>query len=196
MEMTNKRSMSSIEEVVINDLDILLGMAKNCPHDGGKCPLLYRLFAIKRALKIIEGKAEMAITPEFLEVLKYRHKESEGFRAVPYQDTEGVWTFGHGFTRIEKDEADVVLQMKLLKIIEGDLPIFAEEIGSLNEKRLMIFIEMIYQLGVAGVKKFKKFRKAILVDDWLECKAQMLDSRWHVQTTNRCEKLAKEFERG
>jgi len=138
----------------------------------------------------------MKITLEFLTSLKRRVKQSEGFKAIPYQDTEGIWTFGHGFTRIEKDEADAVLQLKLAKIINSDLLIFPKEIAHLNEKRILILIEMIYQLGVGGVSNFKNFRKACIAEDWEKAADEMLDSRWHKQTPNRCERLAKEFREG
>jgi len=138
----------------------------------------------------------MKIPPEFLKSLKRRVKQSEGFRHDIYFDTEGVPTFGYGFTYIEKDEADAVLQIKLRKIIESDLFVFSKEIAHLNETRLLVIIEMLYQLGVAGVKGFKQFRKAILAEDWAECRIQMLDSLWHKQTPNRCERLADEFEKG
>ena len=52
------KHMSSIEEVVINDLNVLLDMAKNCPHNGKKCPLLHRLHVIKRALEIVKEKSK------------------------------------------------------------------------------------------------------------------------------------------
>jgi len=138
----------------------------------------------------------MKMTPEFLISLKKRVKSSEGFRAVPYQDTEGVWTFGYGFTRIEKDEADAVIQIKLRKRIESDLLLFPREISHLNEKRLMIFIEMLYQLGVAGVQEFKNFRDACIKQDWVRASDEMLNSKWHTQTPERCERLAREFKEG
>jgi len=135
----------------------------------------------------------MKITEHFLRILKRRLKISEGFRPIVYLDTLGISTFGYGFTRIEKDEADAVLQLKLRKIIESDLVLFLDEIGHLNEKRLMVLIEMIYQLGAVGVKGFKKFRIAILAEDWEEAAHQMLHSKWHAQTPQRCERLANEF---
>jgi len=33
-------------------------LQKNCPHNGANCPLLHRLYAIKRGLKIIEEKSK------------------------------------------------------------------------------------------------------------------------------------------
>jgi len=135
----------------------------------------------------------MKITEHFLRMLKRRLKISEGFRPIVYLDTLGISTFGYGFTRIEKDEADAVLQLKLKKIIESDLVLFLDEVGHLDEKRLMILIEMIYQLGAVGVKGFKKFRAAILAEDWEEAANQGLDSKWHAQTPQRCERMMKEF---
>jgi len=136
------------------------------------------------------------ITENFLKSLKHRIKQSEGFGATPYQDTEGVWTFGYGFTAIARDEADLVLQIKLRKKIKSDLLLYPQEKIHLNEIRLMIFIEMIYQLGVAGIKGFKNFRQAIIAEDWEKAADEMLDSKWHRQTPGRCERLAEEFRKG
>jgi len=136
------------------------------------------------------------ITSDFLKSLKSAIKKSEGFRPDVYMDSEGVPTIGYGFTRIEEDEADLVLQLKLKKIIERDLLLFTKEIAQMNESRLMVFIEMLYQLGLQGVKGFKKMRQAVRDKDWKEVNKQMIDSKWHKQTPNRCRRLAAIMESG
>ena len=53
-----------------------------------------------------------------------------------------------------------------------------------------VLIEMVFQLGIGGVGKFKKMWAALEQGDFVEASDQMMDSRWHQQTTNRCEDLA------
>ena len=66
----------------------------------------------------------------------------------------------------------------------------------LNEARRGVLIEMIFQLGPAGVRKFKRFLKFALAGDYEQASDEMLDSLWHRQTPKRCEMLAKIFLEG
>ena len=50
---------------------------------------------------------------------------------------------------------------------------------------------MVFQLGTTGVRKFRNMLDALESRDYKRASAEMLDSRWHAQTTNRCESLAK-----
>jgi hypothetical protein len=50
---------------------------------------------------------------------------------------------------------------------------------------------MVFQLGTQGVRNFKKMWKNMRVKKWKEAAEEMKDSRWHKQTTNRCEHLAE-----
>ena len=43
------------------------------------------------------------------------------------------------------------------------------------------------QLGEGGVSKFKNMFAALEAGDYAEGCEQMLDSKWHMQTPNRCE---------
>lgn len=124
--------------------------------------------------------------------------KDEGWKPKPYQCTEGVWTIGFGtnITRITREEGEALLDLRLNKIIEYDLPLLSEDLGYLNKARIIVLINMIYQLGLRGVKKFKKMRKAIGAGDFKRASIEMLDSKWRRQTPNRCRRLAKIMERG
>jgi lysozyme len=67
---------------------------------------------------------------------------------------------------------------------------------SLNEARKGVLIEMIFQLGPGGVRKFKRFLDFALAGDYEQAHDEMLDSLWHHQTPKRCEELADIFLRG
>ena len=45
-------------------------------------------------------------------------------------------------------------------------------------------------VGKNGVSKFKNMFRCMKEGDWEGASFQMKDSRWHKQTTNRCEELA------
>jgi lysozyme len=55
---------------------------------------------------------------------------------------------------------------------------------------------MVFQMGRAGVSRFKKFLTAAGRHEWDEAAKQMLDSRWHQQTPKRAERLAEIFRSG
>ena len=53
-----------------------------------------------------------------------------------------------------------------------------------------VLIEMCFQLGQAGVGKFKKMFKALAECEFSEAAKQMKDSRWYDQTPARCLELS------
>ena len=61
----------------------------------------------------------------------------------------------------------------------------------LDDKAREVIIEMVFQLGVGGVGKFKKMWEALRNKDYGEASFQMMDSRWAKQTPNRAESLSK-----
>ena len=124
--------------------------------------------------------------------------KDEGWNPKPYKCTEGIWTIGFGtnITRITREEGNALLDLRLNKIIDHDLLTFREELGNLNNARIVVLINMLYQLGLLGVKKFTRMRQAIKDKDFRRASIEMLDSRWHKQTPHRCRRLAKIMETG
>jgi len=53
-----------------------------------------------------------------------------------------------------------------------------------------VLIEMVFQLGVGGVSKFKKFLAHLSTGTYHLAADEMLDSRWAKQTPQRAEKLS------
>jgi len=53
-----------------------------------------------------------------------------------------------------------------------------------------VLIEMVFQLGVGGVSKFKKFLANLSTKTYHLAADEMLDSRWAKQTPMRAEKLS------
>jgi lysozyme len=125
-----------------------------------------------------------------------RIKFAEGFREKPYLCSEGVPTFGYGFTYITEYESEWILRRRVrecISLIDGYIE--NEEI-SLDEFRRKILYEMAFQLGFKGVLKFKRMWKAIRDFDYEVASQEMLNSKWHVQTPSRCEYLAKKMREG
>ena len=130
--------------------------------------------------------------------LKQRIRDHEGFRLEPYEDSEGILTVGYGrnlrdvpFTRAE---VELMFDTDFRRAVQGvENFTFVEH---LNEVRKGVVIEMVFQMGPAGVGKFRKFRGACMRHDWETAALEMLDSRWAKQTPERAKRLAHIFERG
>ena len=70
-----------------------------------------------------------------------------------------------------------------------DIALAAEGIDICDTAREII-VEMVFQLGIGGVSKFKKMFEALRNKDYNEAANQMLDSQWRVQTPKRCQELS------
>ena len=120
-------------------------------------------------------------------------KESEGFRDKVYKCTEGFDTIGYGFAIkdliLEEDICDMILERKLEKLIERTDKKFPFLRGLPLDKSEVVY-EMVYQMGLSGVSKFKKMLKALEAEDYEKSATEMLDSRWAKQTPNRALKLS------
>ena len=135
------------------------------------------------------------------EVLKKRIRDHEGFRDTPYLDSLGKATIGYGHLITDEDEFENGKQYsknELLKLFDKDFAkaeMGADQlVGHIQELHIEaknIVTEMVFQLGTQGVRNFKNMLAALEARDYSRASAEMLDSRWHAQTKNRCESLAK-----
>jgi len=135
------------------------------------------------------------------EVLKKRIRDHEGFIAKPYLDSLGKATIGYGHLITEEDnfeEGKEYSKDELLKLFDKDFE--KAEMGcnqlvghilELHIEAKNIVTEMVFQLGTQGVRNFKNMISALEARDYQRASAEMLDSRWNVQTPNRCQSLAK-----
>ena len=142
---------------------------------------------------------------ELTESLKARVRAHEGVRTSMYLDSLGKATIGIGHLiqphEREKFSEGVEISMELVEeLFDLDLnraaagaEVLIEEcVGhDLPEHITEVILEMVFQLGTQGVRNFKKMWKAMRVKDWQKAAAEMKDSRWHSQTTKRCEHLAE-----
>ena len=129
-------------------------------------------------------------------------KKHEGYRNKVYLDTLGKRTVGVGHLCVEDFwEDDKEYEEKfLMTILEHDLQTaikgakeLMEDHGcvDIDEQAEEILIEMVFQLGMTGVSKFKKMWKALAEKNYIGASYEMLDSRWSKQTPNRAKAMAK-----
>jgi len=141
-----------------------------------------------------------------MDIVKARIKAHEGYRLEPYKDTLGFLTGGWGHKILGGEEVPQSVE-GWQELFDKDFDIALKGANSLIQEHLdntlysdlpeikkaiiqSILIEMCFQLGQAGVGKFKKMFKALGECDFSEAALQMQDSRWYQQTPARCLELS------
>tara|TARA_B100001121_G_scaffold247543_1_gene222894 strand:+ start:1384 stop:1824 length:441 start_codon:yes stop_codon:yes gene_type:complete len=128
-----------------------------------------------------------------------RVKESikihEGFRMEPYLCTEKHLTGGWGHKIID-GEMIPYTEEGWQKLFDKDFETALNGARELVDEQKVhpiafeVVIEMVFQLGKTGVSKFKKTLAAIDRHDYMDAGWEMKDSKWNMQTPNRCEELS------
>ena len=129
-------------------------------------------------------------------------KKHEGYRNKVYLDTLGKRTVGVGHLCVEdfwEDDKEYeesflmeILQKDLQQAIRGARSLMEEHsCADIDEKAEELLIEMVFQLGMTGVSKFKNMWKALAELNYVGASYEMLDSRWAKQTPNRAKAMAK-----
>ena len=138
------------------------------------------------------------------EKLKERIKEHEGFRSYVYKDSLGFATIGYGHLVTKEDNYAEGIEYSMEQLdatFEVDFKAACEsaelvadhnniDLNAHPECVREVLIEMVFQLGVGGVSKFKKFLAHLSTSTYHLAADEMLDSRWAKQTPQRAEKLS------
>ena len=131
---------------------------------------------------------------------------SEGVKYEIYRCSEGYPTagIGHLITEWDNDYFDKPIGTKVSKeqvakwfeadlgVAIGDMEKFTEGMN-VDENVKECVTHMVFQLGLPRLNKFKKFKQALLDNDIETAQAEMKDSLWYRQTTNRAERLIEKL---
>jgi|TARA_R100000081_G_C4718293_1_gene116611 lysozyme len=139
-----------------------------------------------------------------LERLLESVKKHEGYRNKVYLDTLGKRTVGVGHLCVEdfwEDDKEYeesflmeILQKDLQEAIRGAKELMDEHgCADIDERAEEIIIEMVFQLGRTGVKKFRNMWKALSEHNYVGASFEMLDSKWAKQTPNRAKDMADQM---
>lgn len=138
----------------------------------------------------------------------------EGISLTPYRCSEGYFTIGFGrnldtnpLTPDEKsicgDIARGITKSAAFYLLRNDIDRVIKECKKnfviwerLDDERQYALIDMVFQLGLGGVNKFKKMLAAMGVGDWKEAAKQCLDSKYAKQTPARARRIARTIETG
>jgi lysozyme len=134
---------------------------------------------------------------------------NEGRKPARYDDHKGIATIGVGFN-LERGDArakiealgldyDAVLagdkelsQAQIDELLESTMAQAIEDargvipgFNDLTTPRQIVLADMAFNLGRAGLSKFRKMIAAIAVEDWDEAAEQMIDSKWYREVGHR-----------
>lgn len=122
----------------------------------------------------------------------------EGLRLKPYYDTVGKLTIGVGRNiadnGITEEEARHLLRNDVNQSIREcqTIPCF----NKLSEPRQAVLVNMAYNLGISGLKRFEKMLGALESNDYQKAGVEMMDSKWARQVGVRAVRLYEQMLKG
>lgn len=138
----------------------------------------------------------------------------EGCVLKPYRCSRGYLTIGVGrnleTNPLTNEELKVcgdykhgITKNAAFYLLRNDIKRVTEECSErfpfwkqLDDERKYALIDMVFQLGLGGVLKFKNMLKAMGVGNYKEASEHCLDSKYAQQTPNRAKRIAKTIECG
>lgn len=123
----------------------------------------------------------------------------EGERLKPYRCTAGKLTIGVGRNLedrgITTEESAYLLNNDIdreWKALTQNLP----WVAGLNEVRQRVLLDMSFNLGIAGLLKFKNTLATIQRGEYAKASEMMLDSLWARQVGQRAQRLSRMMRTG
>ena len=133
---------------------------------------------------------------ETIEQILIRH---EGLKLKPYRCPAGKLTIGVGRNLEDKGISEV----EAVEMLRHDLNGCTRQVlanypwsAELSQARFDVLVMMCFNLGLAGLAKFKKMLAAMKLGNYDEAAAQALDSQWVKQVGKRAVELAEMIRRG
>ena len=123
----------------------------------------------------------------------------EGLRLRPYKDSEGILTIGVGRNLedvgISESEAQHMLNNDIQDAYMGAMMNFPT-FRTINGPRKRVIVNMVFNLGITRLLRFRKMRAALAGYDYEEAAKEMLDSKWAEQVGQRAIELAEVMRTG
>ena len=136
--------------------------------------------------------------------LMSRIMEDEGFRSKVYQCPAGYLTIGYG-RNVDPTGGKGITQSEAIMLLSHDIseceddvrdfygPLLWDRFGLVRQNAL---INMRFQLGGAGFRKFELMHDAIRQQDWERASNEAVGSLWAKQTPQRARRIAHELRSG
>ena len=137
-----------------------------------------------------------------IDKLRQELEYDEGVEYKIYHDHKGYPTFGIGHLVTQSDPefsqplGTPVSEERVAECFNQDIEttiseckILYDNFDELPEEVQRIIANMMFNMGRPRLSRFHKMKQAIDSGDWSEAAAQMKDSRWYNQVTNRAQRL-------
>jgi len=132
----------------------------------------------------------------------------EGVRYKIYEDHLGYLTLGIGHliaprdleygkpidTPISEDRVQECFNKDLDIAIHDCEALYQNDFNDWPGEVQEVLINMVFNMGLPKLHKFKKMRAALKQKNWREAAAEGRDSLWYQQVTNRAERLMVKLE--
>jgi lysozyme len=127
----------------------------------------------------------------------------EGVKLNAYIDTLGFLTIGVGHKVLKEDNiklGDEITESYCESLFNKDLDTaieqgkkYIKDFESLVDVVQEVLVNMIFNMGIGGVLKFKKFLAALSVKDYKLAANEMENSLWFKQVGMRAKRLQKQI---
>ena len=137
----------------------------------------------------------------YLKLIK-RIKKNEGFSSTPYKDQLGFLTIGYGHLilsnetyLIEEKQTRPKLEKLFIQDFKNAVKDYKKHLkkNTSNKKEEELLIEMVFQMGIIKVLKFKKLLGNMKKNNKHLVCFEMMKSLWYNQTPKRVKELIKVF---
>ena len=129
-------------------------------------------------------------------------ERDEGVKYEVYLDHLSYPTFGIGHLITDDDpECGAAVGTKVsddrvkeafssdIETVLSDCERLYEDFRDLPEEAQLIIANMMFNMGYTRLNKFRGMKRGVDARDWTAAAAEMVDSRWYKQVTNRADRL-------
>lgn len=134
----------------------------------------------------------------YTEQVMFQIRQREGFSRTPYKCPTGHLTIGYGHNLecgISLACAEFILREDIERAERQVKEAFVWW-PKLTSARLFVLVDMCFNLGLGGLKGFKKMLAALEAGDYETAAAEMLASRWAAQVGKRAQENASLMKSG
>lgn len=131
--------------------------------------------------------------------LREQLMDEEGVVPYAYKDHLGYLTIGCG-RLIDKRKGGRLRPDEIALLLDNDIEEKTQEVEKalpwvreLDEPRRAVVVGMAFQMGTAGLLKFKNTLRAVTDGRWQDAHDGMLASKWAEQTPARAKRMARQM---
>lgn len=127
-------------------------------------------------------------------------EKHEGRRKKLYRDSLGIETIGVGRNLrrgLTDEEVDYLFETDYREAGTIAWAFCGSRCwAKLDEVRQAVVCDMAFNLGTSRLKGFKRFRAALVAEDYALAREEMYKSKWYRQTKSRAKRLCSMMETG